>query len=80
MILIQSRACNNSIPSQGGSLCVGDGLQTQTCNSNVSCPVNGNWTNWGSYSPCSTSCGPGVQTRVRIILIDLYFEFKYTYI
>ncbi|CAF1064997.1 unnamed protein product [Adineta steineri] len=61
----QTRACNNSMPSSGGSLCVGDSLRTQTCNSNVTCPINGNWSDWGSFSPCSTTCGPGIQTRTR---------------
>ncbi|CAF5159003.1 unnamed protein product, partial [Rotaria sp. Silwood1] len=51
-------ACNSSTPSEGGSLCRGDALRTQTCDTNVTCPVNGNWTQWGSYSSCSTTCGP----------------------
>ncbi|CAF4070391.1 unnamed protein product [Rotaria sp. Silwood2] len=61
----QTRACNTSTPSQGGSLCRGDALRTQTCDSNVACPVNGNWTQWGSYSSCSTTCGAGIRTRIR---------------
>ncbi len=41
--------------------------------------MNGNWTDWGSYSACSTTCGPGVQTRVCIIriIIDLYLFSKF---
>ncbi|CAF1161779.1 unnamed protein product [Adineta steineri] len=73
----QTRACNNSMPSSGGSLCVGDSLRTQTCNSNVTCPINGNWSDWGRFSQCSTTCGPGIQTRVRIISINLHFIFDF---
>ncbi|CAF4719081.1 unnamed protein product [Rotaria sp. Silwood2] len=65
MVLSIKQACNTSTPSQGGSLCRGDALRTQTCDSNVACPVNGNWTQWGSYSSCSTTCGAGIRTRIR---------------
>ncbi|UJR31957.1 hypothetical protein I4U23_019430 [Adineta vaga] len=61
----QTRACNTSTPTMGGLLCSGDALRTQNCNTNVSCPINGNWSEWGSYSPCSTTCGAGVHTRIR---------------
>ncbi|CAF0913672.1 unnamed protein product [Adineta ricciae] len=61
----QTRACNTSSPILGGSLCSGDALRIQSCNTNVSCPVNGNWSEWGSYSSCSTTCGPGIRTRFR---------------
>ena len=28
-------------------------------------PVNGGWTEFGSYGPCSVSCGEGTRTRSR---------------
>ena len=28
-------------------------------------PVDGNWELWSAWSVCSTSCGPGNETRVR---------------
>lgn len=61
----RTRACNNTTPVQGGSACRGDPLETRNCETNVACPVNGNWSEWSSYSPCSTTCGPGVRTRIR---------------
>ena len=27
--------------------------------------VNGGWSRWGSYSPCTKSCGTGSQTKTR---------------
>ncbi|XP_065652500.1 A disintegrin and metalloproteinase with thrombospondin motifs 6 isoform X3 [Hydra vulgaris] len=39
-------------------LCVPDG-------SKPALPVDGQWGNWGSYSPCSQECGIGVQWRNR---------------
>ena len=28
-------------------------------------PKDGNWTSWSQWSPCSTSCNEGTQSRVR---------------
>ncbi|KAL3859113.1 hypothetical protein ACJMK2_009345 [Sinanodonta woodiana] len=31
----------------------------------TACDVDGQWGNWGSYSPCTRSCGSGTQFRQR---------------
>ena len=38
-----------------------NGLVTLPCN----LAVHGEWSDWGSWSPCSVSCGEGEQTRSR---------------
>ncbi|XP_031560478.1 A disintegrin and metalloproteinase with thrombospondin motifs adt-1-like isoform X2 [Actinia tenebrosa] len=60
------RTCNNPAPKNGGRACVGISKQTMSCNTQ-SCiiVVDGNWSSWGLYGPCSTSCGPGIKTRNR---------------
>ncbi|KAJ7370526.1 Hemicentin-1 [Desmophyllum pertusum] len=30
-----------------------------------SCPVDGNWAQWGRWSPCSARCSGGTQRRYR---------------
>ncbi|KAI4806605.1 hypothetical protein KUCAC02_017423, partial [Chaenocephalus aceratus] len=49
--------------------CRGQDLQRQQC-FNTTCPVNGRWLPWGSWSNCS-SCG-GVQVRNRGCVSPLY--------
>lgn len=73
----RARACNNPAPAHGGKPCVGDLLESRTCN-NDPCPtpdpsktpapvvrVNGGYSDFGPWSKCSRSCGRGVQERSR---------------
>eukprot|EP00112_Aurelia_sp_Birch-Aquarium-sp1_P018684 Seg4492.1 transcript_id=Seg4492.1/GoldUCD/mRNA.D3Y31 product=Coadhesin protein_id=Seg4492.1/GoldUCD/D3Y31 len=61
----RSRVCNNPRPAHGGKNCEGASSQTVQCNSNA-CPINGGYSNWGAYKPCTKSCGGGTKTRSRV--------------
>ena len=60
------RYCNSPTPSGGGAYCSGSSYQSASCNT-AACPVpvNGGWSNFGSWGACSTSCGPGTKYRYR---------------
>jgi len=47
-----------------GNSCPGQDIQTKTCNSDT-CKEEDSWTKWGSWSPCSATCGKGSRTRRR---------------
>ncbi|KAL4635075.1 hemicentin-1 [Arapaima gigas] len=59
------RTCDNPRPNSGGRACAGADTQIQRCNT-ANCPVDGNWGPWQPWGACSTSCGGGEQTRVRL--------------
>ncbi|XP_067156720.1 hemicentin-1 [Apteryx mantelli] len=59
------RTCDNPRPGSGGRACAGADTQIQRC-STETCPVDGNWGQWQTWSQCSASCGGGEQTRVRL--------------
>ena len=55
------------IPKTGDqSLCTGDSLRNEECNSER-CPA---WTEWGSWTSCTQSCGGGSKTRVRECILE----------
>ncbi|XP_048579836.1 uncharacterized protein LOC116619170 isoform X2 [Nematostella vectensis] len=62
----RTRECNNPVPQYGGSGCerFGNAKETQQCNT-MPCPIDGGYTEWSSYAPCTVTCGGGVRLRVR---------------
>ncbi|XP_078346319.1 LOW QUALITY PROTEIN: SCO-spondin-like [Oculina patagonica] len=62
----RQRTCTNPPPAHGGKDCSGLGPDTSTRDCKIQkCPVNGGYSDWGSYDKCSKTCGGGVQTRMR---------------
>ncbi|XP_068015381.1 LOW QUALITY PROTEIN: adhesion G protein-coupled receptor B2 [Melanerpes formicivorus] len=51
-------------PRRGGKACEGPELQVKPCNI-ASCPVEGQWLEWGPWSRCSVTCANGTQQRTR---------------
>ncbi|KAL5107767.1 Hemicentin-1 [Taenia crassiceps] len=62
----RTRQCNNPTPQFGGAPCQPQGGDSETteCQENP-CPVNGEWSNWSSWSACVGRCGVGIQSRTR---------------
>ncbi|XP_067048693.1 coadhesin-like isoform X1 [Acropora muricata] len=58
------RKCKNPIPRHGGKHCSGVQRRSKMCNTHP-CAVDGHWSSWTSFGPCSRSCGRGMQYRRR---------------
>ncbi|XP_065837013.1 coadhesin-like [Oscarella lobularis] len=58
------RWCDNPAPQNGGKNCSGNDTEVQECSSQC-CPVNGQWSSWGSWESCSRTCGNGTVLRRR---------------
>lgn len=60
----RTRSCNNPSPANGGAFCRGYAFETVLCEL-VYCPINGSWSDWGNWLPCSATCGTGLRSRER---------------
>ncbi|GFS46965.1 hemicentin-1 [Trichonephila inaurata madagascariensis] len=60
----RSRICDNPKPQFGGSDCVGNNTEIDSCLL-TKCPVDGSWSVWSYWQPCSVTCGEGIQYRTR---------------
>ncbi|CAC5417849.1 Adhesion G protein-coupled receptor B2,Coadhesin,Thrombospondin-1,Mucin-like protein,Hemicentin-1,Adhesion G protein-coupled receptor B3,Thrombospondin-2 [Mytilus coruscus] len=61
----RTRSCTNPAPQYNGAACAGNGLETQSCNTQV-CIIDGAWGQWQSWGVCSVTCGGGRQSRMRV--------------
>ncbi|XP_078333125.1 SCO-spondin-like isoform X2 [Crassostrea virginica] len=61
----RSRSCTNPSPTNGGKLCVGNTTESRACSLSA-CAVDGHWSDWMRWSPCSVTCGDGSKTRARM--------------
>ncbi|XP_028259472.1 hemicentin-1 [Parambassis ranga] len=59
------RTCSNPQAQHGGRPCEGKAVEVIMCSLRP-CPVAGNWGSWLPWSPCSETCGKGMQTRIRL--------------
>ncbi|XP_052220183.1 SCO-spondin-like isoform X8 [Dreissena polymorpha] len=60
----RDRNCSNPVPKYGGSDCSGTHNETKSCTLN-SCPVDGGWTSWTTWSGCDVTCDTGHVIRER---------------
>ena len=59
------RLCNNPPPRHGGGDCFGSPIDEKECDTGMHCPIDGGWSVWSEFSPCSETCGSGIQKRFR---------------
>ncbi|XP_051232997.1 hemicentin-1 isoform X2 [Dicentrarchus labrax] len=59
------RTCSNPPAQHRGRPCEGKAVEVIMCSVRP-CPVAGNWGSWLPWSPCSETCGKGMQSRIRL--------------
>ncbi|RXN26375.1 adhesion G -coupled receptor B2-like isoform X3 [Labeo rohita] len=66
---VRSRSC---VSSPYGTLCSGPLRETRLCNNTATCPVEGQWLDWATWSQCSVTCGSGTQQRQRRCSVSVH--------
>ncbi|XP_028409307.1 SCO-spondin-like [Dendronephthya gigantea] len=63
---IWRRTCDNPEPKYHGRGCggIGNSTEIRKC-SKKPCPIDGSYSNWTKASPCSVTCGKGVELWIR---------------
>ncbi|XP_060108215.1 properdin [Heteronotia binoei] len=71
---LEKRLCDSPAPKHGGQSCHGSDTRSFGCNTRVPCPVDGHWSEWTEWGPCTRhtfagkiECRPifGLQSRSR---------------
>uniref|UniRef100_A0A3Q2CI55 Uncharacterized protein n=1 Tax=Cyprinodon variegatus TaxID=28743 RepID=A0A3Q2CI55_CYPVA len=62
-LMSRQRECLNPAPQNGGKPCAGEATDYKACNKQ---PSDGNWGLWSPWSACTTTCGEGNITRIRL--------------
>lgn len=60
----RTRKCDSPLPTNGGLECSGEESEEIECNV-LPCPINGGWSNWSVWSPCTKTCGLTHRMRKR---------------
>ncbi|NXK97014.1 HMCN1 protein, partial [Formicarius rufipectus] len=61
----RSRSCSAPLAQHGGQPCPGSAAESVPCSVRP-CPVDGEWSPWLPWGPCSVTCGKGTQNRARL--------------
>lgn len=62
--ITRARKCINPSPQYGGSECLDNRFEIQTCHY-PPCPVDGKWSTWSNWMSCDATCGVGNRRRSR---------------
>lgn len=61
----RGRICNNPPQSGSGAPCSGSTVDNQPCLTNPPCPIDGNYSAWTVFAPCTAKCFGDAGNRVR---------------